>query len=97
MTAETGGQTVRRRVVYSGRVQGVCFRAISLELSRRNAVVGYVRNLSDGTVKLEAEGAPDEVEAFLSAVQTHFSGYITNAAQTTLPPHGDETGFEIRY
>jgi acylphosphatase len=97
MTAETGGGTARCRVIYSGRVQGVCFRATALELSRRRQVVGYVRNCRDGTVELEAEGEPDEVEAFLVAVAREFEGYVASAERTPLAARGDESRFEIRY
>lgn len=94
--AEQQGR-VRHRVVYTGRVQGVCFRAISCELARGRAVVGYVRNLPDGTVELEAEGAPEEVGGYLRAVEARFAGYITGAERSTLAPRGDETRFQIRY
>lgn len=97
MTTQNSRGIVRRRVVFSGRVQGVCFRMISQELSRGHAVVGYVRNLPDGTVELEAEGATGEVDRFLHAVQTHFAGNIADVATNTLEPHGSESSFEIRY
>ncbi len=97
MAPETGGAMTRCRVIYHGRVQGVCFRATAFELSRRNKVVGYVRNCRDGTVELEAEGRLDEVEAFLTAVAREFEGYIASAERTRPPPRGDEKRFEIRY
>lgn len=97
MTTKTSGETVRCRVVYAGRVQGVCFRATTAELSREAAVVGYVRNRPDGTVELEAEGAARDVEALLSAVATEYSGFITDAQRSAVAPRGDETRFEIRY
>jgi len=78
-------------------VQGVFFRATSREIAQRFAVTGYVRNLRDGTVELEAEGAPDQVEAFLSAVARHFRGNITRAEVSDVPPLGTERGFEVRY
>jgi acylphosphatase len=97
MTPEAGSQAIRTRVIYSGHVQGVCFRAISRELSRRFRVVGYVRNQPDGTVELEAEGTPSEVEGFLSAIGQEFSGYIAHAERASRPSRGDENRFEIRY
>jgi len=93
--AERGA--VRQRVIYSGRVQGVCFRASARELSRGHAVVGYVRNLPDGTVELEAEGSATEVAAFLADVDRHFTGYIAGAQRTLLAARADEARFEIRY
>jgi acylphosphatase len=54
--------TVRRRLVVTGRVQGVWFR----ESCRRAAVAagatGWARNLADGTVEVEVEGSPAAVE-----------------------------------
>ena len=96
MTTETGS-TVRQRVVYSGRVQGVCFRATAYELSRRHKVVGFVRNQRDGTVELEAEGLTTEVEEFLASVAQEFTGYIANEQRTTAQPRGEEVRFEILY
>jgi acylphosphatase len=87
----------RRRVVYSGRVQGVCFRAVSLDLSQGFEVVGYVRNLPDGSVELEAEGAAGEVDGLLAAIGRHFKGNITRAQTAVIPLRGGETRFEIRY
>ena len=97
MAAEAGGEAIRCHLIYSGRVQGVCFRAISQELSRHRRVVGYVRNLPDGTVEMEAEGPAPEVEAYLASVAQEFSRNITNVRRTIVPPRGDENRFEIRY
>ena len=92
-----GGGTVRYRVVYSGRVQGVFFRATSRDLAAGRAIVGWVRNLADGNVETEVEGGEGEVGSFLSAVRGRFEGHITNEAVTSLPVRGDESGFVIRH
>ncbi|MEW6198235.1 MAG: acylphosphatase [Planctomycetota bacterium] len=97
MSAEGETARVRCRVIYSGHVQGVFFRATAQDLSRRREVVGFVRNLRDGTVELEAEGPAAEVEAFLADIATYYSGHIRDARRTTLPPRGDERSFEIQY
>lgn len=62
----TGGRTspppvVRRRVVISGRVQGVFFRESCRQQAREQGLAGSVRNLEDGTVEAVFEGAPDAV------------------------------------
>lgn len=88
---------IRERVIYAGRVQGVCFRITSVDLSRGRPVVGFVRNLPDGTVELQAEGRFSEVESFLHAIDQHFSGNIRSAERERLSARGDERGFEIRY
>ena len=52
----------RTRVVVSGRVQGVFFRATCARLARAAGVGGYVRNRSDGAVEATFEGANDAVD-----------------------------------
>ena len=97
MPGEPNSEITRRRVVYTGRVQGVCFRVTALELCQGRPVVGFVRNLPNRTVELEAQGTPAEVADFLDAVASQFAGYITDAATSTLPLRADEHRFQILY
>jgi len=58
------------RATVRGRVQGVGFRAATLEEARRLGVQGWVRNAGDGTVLVHAEApgaALGELSAFLRA------------------------------
>jgi acylphosphatase len=91
-----GAGRIRVRVSYSGRVQGVGFRATCLQLSRRTVVVGFVRNLDDGTVELEAEGAERHVDDFLASVQAHMGGFIASVERTAIAPLETERTFEIQ-
>ncbi len=54
---------VRRRLLISGRVQGVFFRAGAQRHAERAGLVGWARNLGDGRVEVVMEGEPDAVEA----------------------------------
>ena len=56
-------------VFFSGHVQGVGFRYSVLQVAKEFDVAGFVSNLADGRVQLEAEGNPAEVGAFIDAVQ----------------------------
>jgi len=97
MAAAEDAAYVRKRVIYSGHVQGVFFRATSADLARGYDVVGFVRNLRDGTVELVAEGPADQVEAYLQAVAGHFARNITRTTAEDLPVRRSESRFEIRY
>lgn len=96
MSAAQQPETIRRSINYIGRVQGVFFRATSSELAQNFRVSGFVRNLPDGSVELEAEGPPEEVEGFLEAVEAHFRDNIRSKDVQTVEPRG-ERGFEVRY
>jgi acylphosphatase len=56
----------RVHLLVSGRVQGVAFRAASVEEARRLGLRGWVRNLPDGRVEAEAEGDRAGVEALVA-------------------------------
>ena len=50
------------RVIVSGRVQGVWFRASTRDQARVLGVTGYVRNCSDGSVEIVAAGEGQQVD-----------------------------------
>jgi len=61
-------QVQRLRVRYSGRVQGVGFRATVDDLARNFQVTGRVSNVHDGSVDLQADGDERELVAFQRAI-----------------------------
>jgi acylphosphatase len=88
----------RRRVTFSGRVQGVGFRFTCQSLARGFDVAGYVRNLPNGGVELVAEGQPAELDAFLSAIRVEMNSYIKDIVTDSEAPSGlPLTGFAIRH
>jgi acylphosphatase len=54
-----------RRVIVSGRVQGVGFRQAARGVAERRGVAGWVRNRRDGRVEAVLEGPPGEVVALI--------------------------------
>ncbi len=58
----SSGDPVARRVVVTGRVQGVFFRDSCREEAQSAGVEGWVRNTPDGTVEAWFEGRADAVE-----------------------------------
>lgn len=97
MNKADNSELVRRHIICTGHVQGVFFRATAADLSRGFSVVGYVRNLPDGTVELVTEGSTQQIDAFLGSIARHFEGQITRVQSTAQPVRGDESSFEIRY
>jgi acylphosphatase len=55
----------RFEIYLKGRVQGVGFRYFTLIKALENRITGYVRNLPDGGVFVEAEGDESDLEAFI--------------------------------
>ena len=55
---------VARKFLIRGDVQGVGYRFFAQRAAARHQVVGYVRNMSDGSVESLAEGTAASVEAF---------------------------------
>lgn len=63
----TGSSKTRRvRARVRGRVQGVAYRASTRHEAHRLGLAGWVRNLPDGSVELEAQGEPEVVAALLA-------------------------------
>ena len=60
------GEVIRRRVVVRGNVQGVGFRYYANAEAARLGVAGFVRNLDDGSVEVEAEGEREAVAKFVA-------------------------------
>jgi acylphosphatase len=52
-----------------GKVQGVFYRQSARELAKLLGLDGWIKNNPDGTVELEARGAEQAVEQFLSWCQ----------------------------
>ena len=48
-----------------GDVQGVGFRAATAQQARLANIAGWVRNLRDGSVEVEAEGTPEAVDQLI--------------------------------
>lgn len=63
-----GRESGRCRLRVEGRVQGVGFRAWTAWTARRLGLAGWVRNLPDGAVELEAEGTGESVARMREAV-----------------------------
>ncbi len=94
--AETSATPIRRRVLFHGRVQGVGFRYTTASIARRHPVVGFVRNLPDGSVELVVEAEPVVLDRFLADVTSKLAGNIRQQNVCEAEPGETFTRFEIR-
>ncbi len=90
--------TVSLQVIVCGRVQGVFFRAFVARRAKELGLTGYVRNLSEGAVEVQAEGERGKLESLIGylkvgppaarveKVVANWSGYT-----------GSYTAFSVRY
>jgi acylphosphatase len=60
----------RAKVMISGDVQGVAFRARTREMALRLGVSGWVRNTPDGRVEAIFEGSTEDVQAIVQWCHT---------------------------
>lgn len=86
-----------KRIHFEGRVQGVGFRYQVKQIAMGFEVTGWVRNLPDGRVEMEAMGPAEELEAFLAAIEdSDLNGLIRKREEEGIAPLTGVRGFEIR-
>jgi acylphosphatase len=81
---------------FTGRVQGVGFRYAALQVAREFEVSGFVTNLTDGRVQIEAEGRPDVVAAYIAAVEEKMHGYVRKVDRLPARRSPQFSGFSIK-
>ncbi|NIO17048.1 MAG: acylphosphatase [Deltaproteobacteria bacterium] len=85
-------------VIVSGRVQGVWFRATTLEVAREAGAKGYVRNLPDGRVEALLQGTREEVEAVIAFMKKGPPGAVVSDIQVTMRvPEREYETFQVTY
>jgi acylphosphatase len=72
-------------VVVRGRVQGVGFRWFVREAARRRGMAGWVRNLSDGSVEVAAEGDDETITALRAALRSGPPGAMVSSVDELEP------------
>jgi acylphosphatase len=60
---------VRVRILIEGRLQGANFRFNAQKEASRLNLVGFIRNLADGRIEIEAQGEQDQVDKILAWCQ----------------------------
>ena len=83
------------QIFFEGRVQGVGFRYCVRQLACGFEVSGWVRNLPDGRVELQACGDAGELEHFVEAIrESELKSHIRKEEVHRIPTFRAR-GFEI--
>jgi acylphosphatase len=88
-------RSVRYVVRFTGQVQGVGFRATTLFVSQGLDVHGFVRNESDGSVKLDVDGPKASVKELLQRIQTSMGERIDDVFIDERPTDNRTGGLNI--
>ncbi|MDQ6623220.1 MAG: acylphosphatase [Verrucomicrobiota bacterium] len=87
-----------KQIFFSGHVQGVGFRWSVKRIAHGFDVTGWVRNLPDGRVELQAAGEPAEVAAFITAIaESELRAHIREQSEHSLGEVAAASGFHIRH
>ncbi len=86
------------KVIVSGRVQGVWFRASTRSQAVKLGIKGYVRNMPDGNVEFVAEGDDAAVDRLIAwARMGPPAAKVNNLHLEVLPYRGDFRDFSMRH
>lgn len=88
--------TVRRRLLISGRVQGVYFRDSTCVQAIAQNVNGWVRNLPDGRVEAVLEGENAAIERIIDWCHSGPPNSRVVGVEIIEEPVSGESGFMIR-
>lgn len=91
--------TASLHCIVSGRVQGVGYRWFVENTAKTIGLTGWVKNLPDGKVEIEAEGDKKTLESFLVDIKSGYTGAIVNDVTTQWrdAPQKKYKSFEISY
>ncbi|MFO7819244.1 MAG: acylphosphatase [Halanaerobacter sp.] len=89
---------VRKHVYWSGKVQGVGFRAFTTRTAQGLGVNGWVKNLADGRVEAVFSGSQDKVANLLEEVKKGPSfARVDNIEIEDETYQGEYNDFQVRY
>jgi acylphosphatase len=87
----------RAHLFFHGRVQGVFYRAFTLNQAVKLGIQGWVRNLYDGRVEAVFEGSRELIEEAVAACRKGPPGARVEEVEMIWETPLGEQGFEIRY
>ena len=89
-------ETIRRRLLVHGKVQGVFYRDSARYAARNEGVSGWAANRSDGTVEVVLEGPADAVESVVRYCRRGPSSADVKSVDVSEETPEGLIGFQIR-
>jgi acylphosphatase len=86
----------RRRVIVSGRVQGVFFRDSVRRHALDRGIAGWVTNREDGKVEAVFEGDAEAVEALIAFCRSGPEDAVVTDVEVSDEEPAGEPGFQVR-
>ncbi|MCH5324847.1 MAG: acylphosphatase [Eubacterium sp.] len=86
---------IRKHFIFYGTVQGVGFRYRAYHSAIILGVTGWVKNLWDGSVEMEAEGTEEAIDSLILSIEKGSYIRIENLSVKDIPVVGDRS-FEVR-
>ena len=84
---------IRKRIVFTGRVQGVGFRWRAEQAAMLYNCTGWCRNDWSGSVTMEIQGKEEAIDKVIQSIQAGRYVWIQSMDVTPLYPEPDERGF----
>lgn len=90
-------QIKRYKAVITGNVQGVGLRVFVVDNASKLGITGWVKNMADGTVEMEAQGNPDKLDQLFATIKKgNFIIKVDNIDYAEIDCV-EETSFIIKY
>ena len=87
---------IRKHFFFKGRVQGVGFRYRAQNAASMYSVTGWVKNLYDGSVEMEAQGLEEDIDKVIQSLQNSRYIVIDDMYVAERQPDPHETSFRIK-
>ena len=88
-------EKIRKHFIFTGEVQGVGFRWNTKQIALKYSISGWTENLYDGSVEMEAEGTPEDIDCLIQELKCARWAYIEHIDENIIPLQGGYD-FEIR-
>ena len=88
-------EQVRAHALVTGVVQGVYFRATTMQTAVRLGLSGWVRNLADGRVEAAFEGPEDVVAEALEWIRLGPPRSVVESVDVAFEALTGESGFRV--